>query len=585
MKKNYKYLQILLLIVSFLPAIFLGKLIIKYGVNVPFFDQWGVARYINKYFTSGLTFTDLLAQHNETRPFFPRIVFISLASLTHWDVRYEMLVIFLMACFISFNLYRLNRLTIGGMLFKVILICLLFNLLIFSPVQYENWLWGFQIVIFIPMLCITSCILIAYSQLSSKGKFLTCMSLATISTFSLANGLLCWLVVFPVLALNTWKDLSKEKWLVTGWIAGFTLNAALYFYGYQKPPHHPGIWDGAVHLQAAIDYFFGFCGSGFAFGNFNLAKNVGMVLFSIFIAVCIYLIKYRKNFILWHRTIGWLMIATYSISSGLITTLGRVGFGVEQSMAPRYTTFSLYLPISLVALVAIIIDDAARKSRFSNLKLLVYLISLIAIIYLLFLELISVNMAVKEMNNWRVERLQGKSCLLFINIVKEEECLATRVNPKIARVKFLANRLNSLGYLQPGLIKSSRIQNIEGSKVNTADGYGYGWFDGVSKVSNDEYVTSGWARLPDREEPADAVILTYEKANNHDTAFALIYTRIKREDVAKVTPKDAYSMSGWQKSFSASKLPKGQVKINAWAFDANTGKAFKLNGTQIVQNL
>ncbi|GEM_PF-3086265 len=64
----------------------------------------------------------------------------------------------------------------------------------------------------------------------------------------------------------------------------------------------------------------------------------------------------------------------------------------------------------------------------------------------------------------------------------------------------------------------------------------------------------------------------------------MAYTRTKREEVAKITKKDRYFMSGWQKSFSASKLPKGQVKINAWAFDTNTGKAFKLNGTHILQS-
>lgn len=88
----------------------------------------------------------------------------------------------------------------------------------------------------------------------------------------------------------------------------------------------------------------------------------------------------------------------------------------------------------------------------------------------------------------------------------------------------------------------------------------------------------------EREEPADSVVLTYKNAKNNDTVFALAYTRATREDVAKITQKDGYFMSGWQKSFSASKLPKGQVKINAWAFDTYAGKAFKLNGTHILQS-
>ncbi|MCL1469737.1 hypothetical protein [Argonema antarcticum] len=584
MQKKHKLVEVLFFLLSILPAVFLAKLIIKYSVNVPFWDQWGIARYINQYFTSNLSFTDLLAQHNESRIFFPRIIFISLAYLTRWDVRYEMLLMFLIACLISFNIYRLNRLTVGGLPIKGILIFFILNLLIFSPVQYENWLWGFQNVMFIPMLCITSCILVAYSQLSSKAKFLICICLSTVSTFSFANGLLCWVVVFPVLALNTWKDLKKDKWLFIGWIIGFTSNIVMDFYNYEKPAYHPGILDGKVRLTEMMDYFFCFFGSPFSSDNLNTAKNVGIVLVVIFIAVCIYLLKFKKDFILWHRMSGWLAIAAYAVISGLITTLGRAGFGVGQSMAPRYTTFSLYLAMSLIPMIAIIIDRVIKKGYLSKNKRFIITVTLLLGTYLLFLHTLSAMNAVEKMRNWRIDRLQGKSCLLFINIVQEKECLATKVNPKIARVKFLANSLNRLGFLKPGLVSSSQIKEIQETKLGNIDNYGYGWFDGIAKVGSDQYVASGWARLPDREEPADSVVLTYENAKYNDTVFALAYTRTKREDVAKITKKDGYFMSGWQKSFSVSKLPKGQVKINAWAFDTNTGKAFKLNGTHILQS-
>jgi hypothetical protein len=36
---------------------------------------------------------------------------------------------------------------------------------------------------------------------------------------------------------------------------------------------------------------------------------------------------------------------------------------------------------------------------------------------------------------------------------------------------------------------------------------------------------------------------------------------------------------GWQKSFGVGELPPGASRLTAWAFDAQTGKAFKLQGT------
>ncbi|NJM28325.1 MAG: hypothetical protein HC856_09140 [Pseudanabaena sp. RU_4_16] len=103
---------------AILPACFLGLLIVKYSVNVPFQDQWAIARLLPKWLEGTLSFGDLIAQHNESRKFFPRLIFLALAQFTHWDVRYEMLISFLLACIVAVNLYRLSHLTVGSSLLQ-----------------------------------------------------------------------------------------------------------------------------------------------------------------------------------------------------------------------------------------------------------------------------------------------------------------------------------------------------------------------------------------------------------------------------------------------------------------------------------
>lgn len=584
--KNKQHILLgFLCILIILPASILGILILKYSVNTPYWDQFNTVSYINQYYRYfNIPLKDLIAQHNESRMVFPRLFFIGLAYLTRWDVRYEMLATFLLACGISLNLYLLNRLTVGGSLLKGLLILFISNLLIFSPVQYENWLWGFQTAIFISMFCMTSSILIAYLKFSTRIKFLICTCLAIISTFSFANGILNWIVVPPVLAVNTWKDLKKEKWLFMVWITVFIFNVSVYFYKYHQPADSPGIVYAISHPLSAVNYFFIFFGSGFAFLKLNTARDIGITLVIMLIAVCIYLLRFRKNLILWHRAIGWLAIASYTIISASITTVGRVGFGVGQAMAPRYTTFSLYLPVSLLALTAIIIDDAVKQGYISKNKRLVTGIALTIATILLYFHTCSSMIAINEMNNWRLARLQGKACLLFINVSPEQKCLSEKVWPRGAEIKKLINPLNDLGFLNPPLLTSRRIQDIQGSEKVTPDNYGYGWFDDIKQEKDNTYNASGWARLPAREEPADAVVLTYEDGKNGDIVFTISDTIIERPDVAKITEKDGYLISGWSKSFSTRKLPKGEVKIKAWAFDTNTGKAFKLNGSHILQN-
>ena len=186
------------------------------------------------------------------------------------------------------------------------------------------------------------------------------------------------------------------------------------------------------------------------------------------------------------------------------------------------------------------------------------------------------------MSNNRIDYLQRKACLVFINILPET-CLTKKVFPDLTDLKNTANNLNKLGFLNPGLVKTNRIQDIEGkSNLSSAN---YGYFDRVTKLSSGVYVASGWAILPERRESADSVILTYKKIGGEHIMFELINTfDDKRNDVAKTFKKQSYSNSGWKKTFDSSKLPSGSLQIDAWAFNSLTGKAFHLRDTHAIQN-
>lgn len=582
MLRKYNYWPALLFILSILPAVWIGSLILQYGVNSPFLDDWVSASYIYRYFTDvNITFNELIAQHNESRPLFPRFIFIGLASLIKGDKRYEMLVILAIVCITSFNCFRLSILTIEGSLIKRVIILIILNILVFSPTQYENWLWGVQILVVMPMLCITTAILVSYSSIRPITKVIICICLATISTFSYANGIEAWIVIPLVIGFNNWSDFKQKKWLFIGWISGFVFNVSLYFYNYHKPPQHPDILKNVNPIDLA-HYFFCFLGSAFAFTKLTTAAIVGIVLVITFIAVCAYLLSFRKDYSLWYRAIGWLSIALYALISALITSFGRVGFGVGQAMAARYTTFSLYLPIALIPLVVIIIEHSRKQEHLLKYRRILTGSSLILLTILLCLHTTSANIAVKMMVDWRAERLQGKACLMFINVLNEEKCINEKVFFDAAVVKKLGNKINSIGFLNPPLITANKIQDMQW--VIEGNTPAYGWIDNLKKVNNNEYMASGWAVLPQRHERADAVILTYKNSQNEDKIFALSDTIVNRQDVVEFTNKKEYASSGWKKIFSVNRLPKGKIEIEAWGFDTDTSKAYKLNGSHIIQN-
>lgn len=579
-----KLLHPLLFLLIISPAFILGTLIVKNAVNIPYWDQWEFVTVLESFHNGQLSFQNLIYQQNESRLFFPRLIFIGLAQLTRWDVRYEMLVIFLLACLTSFNIYRLNRWTVRGSEIKGLLIFFLSNLLIFAPIQHENWLWGIQLIVFVPIACVTTCIVVSYSKLSSIAKFIICAFLCTISTFSYANGIVAWVIVFPVLAISKswkWKDLFNQKLLLGGWIACFIGNFVLYFHNYQKPTHHPSFIYGVEYPLKALNFFAAFIGSPFRFGiqkgDLLLATTVGLILIVLFIGSNIYILFLTKTNLA-YETIGWQVIGSYTGISALITTLGRVGFGVEQSLASRYTTFSLYMTISVAHLIAIILNDLNNRDALKEQRLWIdRALSALLGIFLL-MHLVTSVLSAQHMNAIKQERLRAKACLLLMNIAPAE-CLTTKLYPSLEELKRRATFLDSIGFLNPSLVKGNRIDDIGVVQANSK----YGWFDTLSQANRNVYSAAGWAILPDRGESADAVILTYENKEGESLSFTLGDLEKPRHDVAKAFRKDAYVNSGWQKDFSREGLVGQSIKINAWAFDSRKGKAFKLNGTHSIQ--
>jgi hypothetical protein len=573
--------QKLAFLLAIIPAILTGILIIKYSVNVLFWDQWALASMFEKIYGGNLTFQDLISQHNESRKLFPRLLFIGMAYLTGWDVRYEMLVSFILAGLVSFNVYRLSWLTIGGSRVTLLMLACLSNLLIFSPIQWENWLWGIQVVVFVPIACLTTCILVAYSNLSLRIKILIGIILSTISTFSYANGLLCWVLVFPAIALakpKAWKGLLQEKWLIVAWLIGFISNAVLYFYDYKKPSYHPSFSEGLLHPLKAVNYFLVFLGAPLQPNNLTVATIVGAILIVAFSFLVLYLLKFWHQNNLIHRTTPWLTIAGYTLISGAITTSGRVGFGVKQALSSRYTIFSIYLAIGLIYLAAIILEDAEIRKIISrrNLALNRILSSLLTILILL--HVITAGNGIKKMQELQASHYRGKACLLLINVVKDDDCLK-RIwgDPNDAKVK--ANVLNNMGLLKPKLVNSKKIEKIEDNKVSGLD---YGWLEQIDRVDKDNYIVKGWAVLPEKQKSADGVVLTYENKQGEAIAFAIATPQIKRKEVTESLKKDAYLESGWEKLISIEKIRNQGGKIKAWALDADRGKAFQLNGSGFV---
>lgn len=560
----------LLRYLPFAPAILLAVLLPQYWVDVPQFDEWDSVTLFEHLSKGSLTIGLLFKQVNEYRQFFPNVIFVALGKLTHWDLRYEMILVFIAVAVISLNVRRLAVFTTeaGEIQFATLLFAA--NLVIFSLTQYENWWQAQQLVYYMPILCVTTCVIVARANLNTIAKFSICALLSFISMFSSANGVTCWIVVLPMLVFTEWP---KNRRLVTGlsaaWVIALCLCVALYLYGYEKPWWTPSPTTGLHHPWRAFIYFLGFVGGPLGLERVKLSIAAGAVMMSGFLAACAYAIRHRGDRNLIEKTIGWLVIGSYSLVTGAMTTVGRVGLATGPSQVPRYLGFSVYLLLALIFLACIIGQDMQRRSgRISRLPLnpLAFATILILILYQPFMCALSY----RQMDAWQTRLLQAKASILLINQLPDTR-LTKILYPNLQFLVEKANALDQLKLLRPSLVKTKHLNEFRGP--------GAGYSGDLARLDKtaEGFSASGSCTLSEKRVP-DAVILAYDTGNQDPIAFAMTHP-VKRP--ASITQGVAKT-GAWTIRLAPEQLPQSPVTITAWAFDATTGQVFPLSGIQQI---
>ncbi|HEX7955897.1 MAG TPA: hypothetical protein VF508_03090, partial [Pyrinomonadaceae bacterium] len=437
-------------------------LILRYGVDVPYWDQWDLAPFFEKLARGTLTAADLFAQQNEYRQFFPNLLFVALGSLTKWDVRYEMLAGLLLACVAAFNVYRLGARTAGEPPRRVVLF-LAACALLFSAVQYENWLFGVQVVYFVPAACVTAGLASAYSERrGTRACLLVCACLSAVATFSSANGVVCWLVL-PVALLAARPDAraSARRWLPL-WGACLALCVAAYAYGLKVPAAQPGAAGVLSRPFDALAYFVALSGGAFALGPRPLltATVAGACALAAYALACAYVWKFRDDRELLRRAGAWAALGAYTVGTAALVTAGRLGYGVAQSLSSRYTTYTLYLLVALVYLLPCVFEHAARNGgRLTGHYAALRRAGAAAAVGLVLAQAVAFALVVRHgAVPARRARLRAKACLLFVNVAPEERCLANGLYADVSALRERAASLDRLGYLRPPLVRGGEMR-------------------------------------------------------------------------------------------------------------------------------
>jgi hypothetical protein len=300
--------------------------------------------------------------------FFPTLVLLGNAYVTRWNTISESLLCLLFAFISATVLFvmlgqSLKQRSVG------VIAAALVAAWFFSPVQWESWMSGLYLEWFMCVTGALAAIFLLLKVLDATHEnrrvvflFLAAMA-AIVSSYSLANGLLVWIVGILMLAVGKQRRSLILAWLVTG-----VLTATLYYYHYAQLPtptgpastvlrHHPVLFVGFL-----VEFIGGIVGSDK--GNLQAPGIVGFLLLLCLIPL-LYMVWQRRKDV--RSYLPWLSLIAFALLSDVSVAYGRLGFGVTFALNSRYSAFSLLYIIGVLGLVFTLVgrspDLNERKSR------------------------------------------------------------------------------------------------------------------------------------------------------------------------------------------------------------------------------
>ena len=554
-----------------IPVVLLIGFVANFSVNVPIDDEWRLANLFEKIAAGNINFNDFWALHSNHRIVFPKIIIAVLDFASQWNINYQLCLSIGLAVITFIAMYSLSSMQVEKTKDDLwhlanILTCIL----LCSLVQYENWLWGFQLAWFLVNLCFVAAVYV----LSSDRKLLLSLRISIaagfcfIASFSLAQGLLSWLAAIPAVVAVEGNVAQKRKRLIV-WMLLFVATCGIYSIDY-----HASRKTSIILLLnkplVVIDYFLSLLGSPIVRSPV-ISPIVGLVILASFL---FFVFHFGRKISEHREALPWLSIGLFSVLSALFITAGRAEFGAIQAIeSSRYTSNSILLLIALVQLGQLFARGKSATNR--NYKLVYRMLAgtLIGII------IVNSGQAIAQSRSALVYKQGAQDCLQLINYLEPsdffndspESCLRV-LSKKTWLVREGALILDKIGWRKfaKNVVFISNPEKV------------YGYLD--QPQISDKFLTvkknavvkaAGWAVFPDNLKQPNIVLLS---VGNRQSFFANGYVNSDSPDIAKTLNSQVYSNARWAVDLSAHNLPIAQTEIKAWVYNPVDNQFVRLRG-------
>lgn len=337
--------------VIWVPLIVLLIYVALFGVDIPFGDPWAtLLPHIIKFHQGALSFSDLLSQNNEHRPFFPRLILIPLAALTQWNTRIEMGVQigFSVATFLVIK-YQLSRSWAKLAIRPSNWLLLIISLLIFSLNQWENWLNGYQLLFSLFAFVSVSGLFLLANPCLTIRRFVLGLLCAIVVQYTLSAGTIFWGIGLILLLITTESGFRKVLFVAI-WITIALISTSFYFTDFMFISDASSLSMFILQPHIYLLYVFTFLGAPIM--TFYTASILGIVGTGLLILI-IFDIRYRQSIEEQKAYLPYIALCFYAFFIALSVGIGRMGENWWLALSPRYVGFSVWFWVGLVSLLSL----------------------------------------------------------------------------------------------------------------------------------------------------------------------------------------------------------------------------------------
>ena len=551
----------------------------RHWTSVPFYDEWYTpGTQIVSFFQGALSISDLWSQHNESRELFPRLYYLTLTWLSgRWDVKDEMLSMFVLACAASFALYHLLRRTTSFALESRLLAWALLNSLLFCPQQYVNFLWGILLEPLIPGTLLLFAMLANLSDIQFRLKVIITATLALVATYSFAHGMLLWLLAFPI----QWPPQTGEarprfkaaaRWYVAyGLIAA--ISVGLYFFHFSWPRHHPGFVISYNRAGSLAAFVLRWVGGLFAERNAD-AFFLGLLATTAFLGLGLLALRSSWRDRDWKKIYPWFVLGAYGFISGAVTAAGRLAFGPNAAIAPRYGPVRVFCYIAVAGLALSIYSKLSTQKKMPSRTAIFYTGAAAGILVIAWFN--AFNRELIVLKQTREERKRFALAVQWIPAIPDNPELKLGKYPP-ARIVDKAKSLSRWKLLRPRFVDEPLVDQVRQEPESADSSTGAlqtALFNGCGKL-----LLTGTARVPHQRRKPDCIVVSYVAEDHELVPFTVFQPKFERQEPKKRFRVYHSPSDGFAVAIDASNLPRRALVLRAWSIDMAQQKGFPLAGS------